>query len=319
MLENAIVFALTANKEMANDIVGHLGMKLGNCVVRHFADGAIMINTTDSVRGKKVYIIQSTSNPVTERLMELLIFIDALKRASAKEITAVVPYYGYARQDRKASPREPITAKLVANLLQTAGINRIVTIDLHAPQIQGFFDVPVDELSAIPFFAKYLKDKLGNKEEYVVVAPDHGGTTRARRLSLLLDCPIAIVDKRRPRPNVAEVMGIVGDVKGKVAIMVDDIIDTGGTIIAGANKVMENGAKKVYAVCTHGIFSEDALSKLDKSVFEEIIISNTIALPEKAASKKIKVISLAPMIAKAIEHIEQGLSLSIVYDLFNKP
>jgi ribose-phosphate pyrophosphokinase len=319
MLENAVVFALTANNEMANEIVGHLGLKLGNCVVRHFADGEIMINTLDSVRGKKVYIIQSTANPVTERLMELLIFIDALKRASAKEITAVVPYYGYARQDRKASPREPITAKLVANLLQTAGINRIVTIDLHAPQIQGFFDVPVDELSAIPFFAKYLIQNILKNDDFVVVAPDHGGTTRARRLSLLLNCPIAIVDKRRPRPNVAEVLGIVGDVNGKIAIMLDDIIDTGGTIIEGAKKIMENGAKKVYVVCTHGIFSGDAIDNLDKSVIEQVIISNTIALPNRKIPKKIKVISLAPMIAKAIEHIEQGLSLSVVYDLFNKP
>jgi ribose-phosphate pyrophosphokinase len=319
MLENAVIFALTANKEMANDIVAHLGLNLGKCEVKHFADGEIMINTLDSVRGKKVYVIQSTSNPVTESLMELLIFIDALKRASAKEITAVVPYYGYARQDRKASPREPITAKLVANLLQVAGINRIVTIDLHAPQIQGFFDVPVDELSAIPFFAKYLKQELGKNKDIVVVAPDHGGTTRARRLSLLLDCPIAIIDKRRPSPNVAEVMGVVGDVKGKVAILIDDIIDTGGTLIAGASKVKEFGAKKVYAVCTHGIFSNNALEKLEKSDFEKIIISDTIALPKGKISKKIKVISLAPMIAKAIEHIEKGLSLSIVYDLFNKP
>jgi ribose-phosphate pyrophosphokinase len=319
MLDNAVIFALTANKEMAKEIVGHLGLNLGRCEVRHFADGEIMINTLDSVRGKKVYIIQSTSNPVTENLMELLIFIDALKRASAKEITAVVPYYGYARQDRKASAREPITAKLVANLLQVAGINRIVTIDLHAPQIQGFFDVPVDELSAIPFFAKYLKSKLGNNQDLVVVSPDHGGTTRARRLSLLLDCPIAIVDKRRPRPNVAEVMGVVGDVKGKIAILIDDIIDTGGTLIAAASKVKEFGAKEVYAVCTHGIFSNNALEKLEKSDFKKIIISNTIALPAGNKSTKVEVISLAPMMAKAIEHIEKGLSLSIVYDLFNKP
>ncbi|MCK9198144.1 MAG: ribose-phosphate pyrophosphokinase [Bacilli bacterium] len=317
MLEKTVVFALTANKDMALEVVNQLGLELGDVEVKHFADGEVMVETLQSVRGKNVYIIQSTCSPVTERLMELLVFADGLKRGSAREINAVIPYYGYARQDRKAKAREPISAKLVADLLQVSGIHRVITMDLHAPQIQGFFDCPVDDLSAIPLFGRYFKKIINKDEEIVVVSPDHGGTTRARKLGTILNAPIAIIDKRRPKPNVAEVMGIIGDVKGKVAIMIDDIIDTGGTICAGAQALMDAGASRVYAACSHGIFSGDAIKKLQCSVFDEIVITNTIPLSEDKKISKIKVLSVAPMIAKAIEHIELGLPLSIVYDLYN--
>lgn len=317
MLEKTVVFALTANKDMALEVVNQLGLELGDVEVKHFADGEVMVETLQSVRGKNVYIIQSTCSPVTERLMEVLVFADGLKRGSAREINAVIPYYGYARQDRKAKAREPISAKLVADLLQVSGIHRVITMDLHAPQIQGFFDCPVDDLSAIPLFGRYFKKIINKDEEIVVVSPDHGGTTRARKLGTILNAPIAIIDKRRPKPNVAEVMGIIGDVKGKVAIMIDDIIDTGGTICAGAKALMDAGASRVYAACSHGIFSGDAIKKLQCSVFDEIVITNTIPLGEDKKISKIKVLSVAPMIAKAIEHIELGLPLSIVYDLYN--
>jgi ribose-phosphate pyrophosphokinase len=316
MLEKTLVFALTSNIEMAEEVVQNLGLELGKCEVKHFADGEIIVDILQSVRGKNVYVIQSTCPPVTERLMELLVFVDALKRASAREINVVIGYYGYSRQDRKAKAREPITARLVADLLETAGISRLVTLDLHAPQIQGFFNCPVDDLSAIPLFARYLKGKLAGKS-IVVVSPDHGGATRARKLATFLDASIAIIDKRRPQPNVSEVMNIIGDVKGKTAVMVDDIIDTAGTIAAGAKAIMDSGAESVYAVCSHGIFSGPAHERLEASPFVEIITTNTIPLPAHMRNGKVKVLSVAPMIAKAIEHIELGLALSIVYDLYN--
>ncbi len=317
MLEKTVIFALTANIDMANDVAKQLGLDLGEVDVKHFADGEIMVETLQSVRGKNVYIIQSTCSPVTERLMELLIFADALKRASANEINAVIPYYGYARQDRKNKAREPISAKLVADMLQKAGVHRLITVDLHAPQIQGFFDCPVDDLSAIPLFGRYFKKIIDPKQEIVVVSPDHGGATRARKLGTILDASIAIIDKRRPRPNVAEVMGIIGEVKGKIAIMIDDMIDTGGTITAGAAALKKAGALEVYAACTHGVFSNEAIQRLQDSVFCEVVTTNTIPLVKEKQIDKIKVLSMAPMIAKAIEHIELGLPLSIVYDLYN--
>ena len=316
MLKRTMVFALTANVEMAQNIAQELGLDLGACEVKHFADGEILIDINESVRGKNVYIIQSTCAPTTERLMELLIFVDALKRASAREINVVTPYYGYARQDRKAKAREPITAKLVADLLETAGIDRLICFDLHAPQIQGFFDCPVDDLTAIPLFAKYFLQELKGKD-VVVVSPDHGGTTRARRLANYLHAPIAIIDKRRPRANVAEVMAIIGDVKDRVAIMIDDMIDTGGTICAGAQALIDNGATEVYAACTHAVFSGPAIDRLEKSVFKKVVISDTINLAPEKRIDKVEILSLAPMIAKTIEHIELGLPLSAVYDMFD--
>lgn len=314
MLTKTIVYALTANIEMAKEVVAHLGVDLHYAEVKHFLDGEIIASPSDSVRGKNVYVIQSTCNPATERLMEVLILVDALKRASAKEITVVMPYFGYARQDRKAHAREPITARLVANLLQTAGINRVVTLDLHSPQIQGFFDCPADDLSAIPLLGDYFKNRFP-KEEVVVIAPDHGGATRARKMGMFLECPIAIIDKRRPKPNVAEVMNVIGEVEGKVCIMIDDIIDTGGTIIAGAQALVKNGAKAVYAACTHGVFSNDALQRLEASCINEVVTTNTVPR-QNVNYTKLRILSIAPMLAKAIDHIEKGIPLSLVYDEF---
>lgn len=315
MLSKTIVYALTANIEMAKEVTTHLGVDLNYAEVKHFLDGEIIVSPSDSVRGKNVYVIQSTCTPATDRLMELLIFVDALKRASAREITVVIPYFGYARQDRKARAREPITARLVANLLQTAGINRVVTLDLHSPQIQGFFDCPADDLSAIPLLGSYFKRQF-SMEDVVVVAPDHGGATRARKLAMVLEAPIAIVDKRRPKPNVAEVMNIIGDVQGKICIMIDDIIDTGGTIIAGAQGLIKNGAKEVYAACTHGLFSNDGLKRLQDSCIKAVITTNTIPNVNGGNYSKLTVLSIASMLARAIDHIERGEPLSLVYDEF---
>ncbi|MDD2433655.1 MAG: ribose-phosphate pyrophosphokinase [Bacilli bacterium] len=318
MLEKTVIFALTANKQMVADITNQLGLQPGAVEVKHFADGEIFVDTLQSVRGKNVYIVQSTCSPVTDRLMEILVFADALKRASAQEVNCVIPYYGYARQDRKNKAREPITAKLVADMLQVAGIHRLITVDLHAPQIQGYFDCPVDDMTAIPLFGRYFKKTLDPKEDIVVVSPDHGGATRARKLGTILNAPIAIIDKRRPKPNEAEIMGIIGEVKGKVAVMIDDMIDTGGTITKGAEALIKAGATKVYGACTHAVFSGEAIEKIQNSVFEQVVTTNTIPLtPEKAKiATKVKVLSMAPMIAKAIEHIELGLPLSVVYDLY---
>ena len=318
MKNNAIIFALTANVEMAKEISKELGIPLGKSEVVHFADGEIIVENATTVRGKNVYIIQSTCNPVTERLMELLVFIDGLKRASAKEICVVMPYYGYARQDRKAKPREPITSRLVADMLKVAGADRIIVTDLHAPQIQGFFTCPVDDLSAVPLFADYFRSALKGKE-IVVVSPDHGGVTRARKLaSFLNDAPIAIIDKRRPRPNVAQVMNIIGDVKGKVAIMIDDIVDTAGTLCIGAQAIKDAGATEVYAAVSHGVLSGPAIERIGGSCLTNLVITDSIPLTPEKEIDKIKVLTIAPMIAKVIEYIEKGISLSIVHDMYHK-
>lgn len=318
MKNKAIIFALTANVEMAKEISKELGIPLGKSEVVHFADGEIIVENATTVRGKNVYIIQSTCNPVTERLMELLVFIDGLKRASAKEICVVMPYYGYARQDRKAKPREPITSRLVADMLKVAGADRIIVTDLHAPQIQGFFTCPVDDLSAVPLFADYFRSALKGKE-IVVVSPDHGGVTRARKLaSFLNDAPIAIIDKRRPRPNVAQVMNIIGDVKGKVAIMIDDIVDTAGTLCIGAQAIKDAGATEVYAAVSHGVLSGPAIERIGGSCLTNLVITDSIPLTPEKEIDKIKVLTIAPMIAKVIEYIEKGISLSIVHDMYHK-
>lgn len=318
MKNNAIIFALTANVEMAKEISKELGIPLGQSEVVHFADGEIIVENATTVRGKNVYIIQSTCNPVTERLMELLVFIDGLKRASAKEICVVMPYYGYARQDRKAKPREPITSRLVADMLKVAGADRIIVTDLHAPQIQGFFTCPVDDLSAVPLFADFFRSELKGKD-IVVVSPDHGGVTRARKLaSFLNDAPIAIIDKRRPRPNVAQVMNIIGDVKGKVAIMIDDIVDTAGTLCIGAQAIKDSGATEVYAAVSHGVLSGPAIDRIKGSCLTNLVITDSIPLAPEKQTDKIKVLTIAPMIAKVIEYIEKGISLSIVHDMYHK-
>ena len=314
MIKDTVVFALTSSVDLANEIAQTVGVPLGNCDVRHFADGEILVQLGESVRGKNVYIVQSTCNPVSSTLMELLIAIDACKRASAKFITAVIPYYGYARQDRKARPRQPITSKLVATLLETAGANHVITMDLHATQIQGFFDVPADDLSCVPLISEYFESK--KLENVVVVSPDHGGIARARALAENLNAPIAIIDKRRPKPNVAEVMSIIGDVKDKVAIIIDDIVDTAGTLTIAASALKKAGAVEVYAAATHGILSNPAVERIANSELVELVISDSISLPEEKKIDKIKVLTVANMLAKAIEYIEKGSSMNVVYDLY---
>ncbi len=315
MKNNITIFALSSNQDLANSIADILGTKVGKCDVHHFADGEILVEIGESVRGKDVFIVQSTSNPVTENLMEVLVLADALKRASAKEITAVIPYFGYARQDRKAKPRQPITSRLVADLLTVAGVNRVVTVDLHARQIQGFFDIPVDEMEALPLICKYFKNQ--NIEDLCVVSPDHGGATRARKMSEALDCPIAIIDKRRPKPNVAEVMGIIGDVEGKNCILIDDMIDTAGTIVAGASVLKEKGAKDVYIACTHGVLSGPAVERLKDCVAKQIVITDTINIPESKKFDKLVEISVAELLAHTIESIENNLPVSDVFTQFD--
>ncbi|MEG0176552.1 ribose-phosphate diphosphokinase [Anaerorhabdus sp.] len=316
-MNETIVFALTSSVELANEIVDHLSLPLGKISVKHFQDGEILVEPDETVRGRSVYIVQSTCAPVTERLMEVLICIDACKRASAGEINVVMPYYGYARQDRKARARQPITAKLVADLLQTAGADRLITIDLHASQIQGFFNVPIDDLTAVPMIGQYFKSK--GLDDVVVVSPDHGGTTRARKLADALEAPLAIVDKRRPKPNVAEAMNVIGEVDGKTAIIIDDIVDTAGSLIASVNILVAKGAKEVYCACTHGVLSGPAIERIENSPIREMVITNTIPLndEQKAGSNKITSLSVGYMISKTIEAIETHSPVSDVYNLFN--
>ncbi|BAU26195.1 ribose-phosphate pyrophosphokinase [Aneurinibacillus soli] len=306
------VFTCNANPALAKEIVDHIGLPMGNAQVIHFSDGEVQIKLNESVRGADVFVIQSTSAPVNEHLMELLVMVDALKRASAKSINVVIPYYGYARQDRKARARDPITAKLVANLIETAGAHRVITMDLHATQIQGFFDIPVDHLLGVPILGKHFADK--NLEDIVVVSPDHGGVTRARKLAERLEAPIAIIDKRRPEPNVAEVMNIVGNIEGRTAIIIDDIIDTAGTITLAAHALMEAGAKAVYACCTHPVLSGPAIERIENSSIKELIVTNSIPLGPEKQSEKIKSLSVAPIIGEAIIRVHEELSVSKLFD-----
>lgn len=310
--ESLQLFTLNSNRELAEEIANHIGIPLGKCSVSKFSDGETQINIEESVRGCEVYIVQSASEPVNDNLMELLILIDALKRASAASINIVMPYYGYARQDRKARSREPITAKLVANLIETAGADRIITLDLHAPQIQGFFDVPIDHLQGVPILSDYIKQK--NLEDLVIVSPDHGGVIRARRMADRLKAPIGIIDKRRPRPNVAEVMNIIGNVEGRTAIIIDDIIDTAGTIQLAADALIDNGAKEVYACCTHPVLSGPAIERIESSQIKELVVTNTITLPEEKQSPKITQLSVASLIGEAITRIHEHKSVSILFD-----
>jgi ribose-phosphate pyrophosphokinase len=307
------LFSLNSNRALAEEIAKVIGVELGKNSVTRFSDGEIQINIEESIRGCDVFVIQSTSGPVNEHLMELLIMIDALKRASAKTINIVMPYYGYARQDRKARAREPITAKLVANLLETAGATRVITLDLHAPQIQGFFDIPIDHLMGVPILGEYFKTKKFDKD-IVIVSPDHGGVTRARKLAERLKAPIAIIDKRRPRPNVAEVMNIVGNIDGKIAILIDDIIDTAGTITLAANALVENGAAEVYACCTHPVLSGPAINRIENSNIKELVVTNTIALSEEKKIGKIHELSVAALIGEAIIRVHEEQSVSTLFD-----
>ncbi|GAK07795.1 LOW QUALITY PROTEIN: ribose-phosphate pyrophosphokinase [Geomicrobium sp. JCM 19038] len=306
------IFSLNSNQALTEEIVRHLGCELGRSSVKRFSDGEIQISIEESVRGCEVYVVQSTSFPGNENIMELLIMVDALKRASQKRINVVMPYYGYARQDRKARSREPITAKLIANLLETAGVTRVITMDLHAPQIQGFFDMPVDQLQGVPILSEYFADK--NLEDVVVVAPDNGGVVRARKMAEALNAPIAFIDKRRPQPNVAEVMNIVGEFKGRNAIIIDDLIDTAGTITLAANALIENGAKAVYACCTHPVLSGPAISRIEGSPIKELVITNSIQLPEDKQSHKITTLSIAPLVADAINRVHNEVSVSSLFD-----
>ena len=308
--DNLKVFTCNANPKLADEISSYLGIELGKSHVQNFSDGETNITIDESVRGCDVFIVQSTCAPVNDNLMELLIMIDAMRRASARRITAVIPYYGYARQARKSRGREPITAKLVANLIVKAGADRVLTMDLHAQQIQGFFDIPVDHLMGVPILADYYKGL--NIEDLVVVSPDMGGVTRARSLATRLGVPLAIIDKRRPMPNVSEIMNIIGDINGKNVIMIDDIIDTAGTITNGAAALVERGAKSVYVSCTHPILSGPAYERLQNAPIKEIVTTNTI--PTTKPMDKLTVLSVAPLMGEAILRIHNDASVS---EMFN--
>ena len=309
------VFTCNAHPQLAEEIAKCLGVTLGKSEVLRFSDGEVSVKIDEKVRGTDVFIIQPTSTPANEHLMELLIMIDAMKRASAGRITAVIPYYGYARQDRKTRARDPISSKLVADILQTAGADRVLTMDLHCAQIQGFFNIPLDHLVGMPLLTKYYTDKLdGNTDDVVAVSPDLGSVGRVRGFATKLDIPIAIIDKRRPKVNVSEIMNIIGDVAGKRVILVDDMIDTAGTICNAANALKERGATAVYACCTHGVLSGPALERINESAIEELVVLNTIALPEEKRISKIKEISVAEIFADAIRRIHEDLSVSKLFD-----
>lgn len=314
-VKNIKIFTGNSHPELAQEIAKILGLKVGAGDVGTFSDGEISVNIGETVRGADVFIVQSTCSPVNNNLMELLIMIDAFKRASAGRITAVIPYYGYARQDRKAKSRDPITAKLVADLLTTAGADRVLTMDLHAAQIQGYFNIPVDHLVGSPILSRYFIDKgLADQDDVVVVSPDLGSVTRARKFADKLHAPIAIIDKRRPKANVSEIMNIIGDVEGKKCILIDDMIDTAGTIANAANALKELGAKNVYACCTHGVLSGPAFERINNSAIEELVMLNTIKLPDGVDKEKFKSISVAPLFAEAIKRIYDDEPISKLFE-----
>ncbi|MCX7781591.1 MAG: ribose-phosphate pyrophosphokinase [Negativicutes bacterium] len=306
------IFTGNANPALAEEIARYMGLAIGEAFVGRFNNGETQVTIDESVRGTDVFVVQPTCSPVNDTLMELLIMVDAFRRASARHITAVIPYYGYARQDRKTRGREPISAKLVANLLTTAGVTRVVTMDLHAGQIQGFFDIPVDHLPGVPILAEYFAAK--KLEDLVVVSPDLGGVTRARALADRLHAPIAIIEKRRPLPGVAEVMNLIGQVEGRTAVIIDDIVDTAGSLTEGAKALMRFGAKEVYACCTHAVLSNPAVARIEASDITELVVTNTIPLPDEKKSPKIKVLSVAPLLAEAIVRIFGELSVSKLFD-----
>ncbi|HJC03535.1 ribose-phosphate diphosphokinase [Ligilactobacillus hohenheimensis] len=307
------LFALNSNKPLAQKIADAMGIPLGKTSVDRFSDGEIRINIEESVRGDEIFIVQSTSAPVNDNLMELLIMIDALRRASAATINVVIPYYGYARQDRKVRSREPITAKLVADMIEKAGANRVIALDLHAAQIQGFFDIPVDHLMGAPLLADYfLTNKLD--KDAVVVSPDHGGVSRARKLAEFLKAPIAIIDKRRPRANVAEVMNIIGSVKGKRCILIDDMIDTAGTITLASQALMDAGATDVYACATHPVLSGPAIERIENSPIKQLVVTDSIQLPEEKQIDKLIQVSVGPLIGDAINRIHENESVSPLFN-----
>ena len=306
------IFSLNSNIELAQDIAKYIGIELSQCEVKRFADGEVQVNISETVRGHNVFIVQSTSAPVNDQYMELLIMIDALKRASAEKINVIMPYYGYSRQDRKAAARQPISAKLMADLLQAAGANRVICLDLHAAQIQGFFNIPIDNFLAMPIFAEYFLNK--DLKDIVVVSPDHGGTTRARKLADVLDTPIAIADKRRPKPNQAEIMNMVGDVKDKDCIIIDDMVDTAGTLTIVANFIKNQGARSVYACCTHALLSGNAMERINGSAIKELVCTNTVKLSEdKLASGKVVQLSVANLLGQGIMNIIDDRPVSYLF------
>ena len=317
-LDDVVVFPLTSSISIVEEICNYLNIEPGKVDVKHFADGETLVELGESVRGKRCYVVQSTCKPVNETLMELLICIDALRRSSAAEITCIIPYFGYARQDRKAMPRQPITAKLVASMIESAGANRVVTFDLHAPQIQGFFHCPVDDLTTVPMMGQYFRRKKLKADDVVVVSPDHGGVKRARTLAEMLGCPIAIIDKRRPQANVAEAANIIGDVKGKDVIVVDDICDTGGSLIAASNILKEHEAKDIYVCISHGLFSGNAAIRIQDSPIKEVVSTNTI-VPDKQAlscTNKVTTLSIGWMLSKLILAVSCHTPVSEVYSLY---
>jgi ribose-phosphate pyrophosphokinase len=311
MTDRLILFSGNANRALSQEIADHLGVPLGEAEVSRFADGEILVQIFENVRGADVFVIQPTCRPVNENLMELLVIIDALKRASAWRITAVMPYYGYGRQDRKVQPRVPITARLVADLLTAAGVHRVVTMDLHAGQIQGFFTTPVDHLYAAPVLLQYFQERMLG--DAVVVSPDAGGVERARAFAKRLDTSLAFIDKRRTGPNEARVMHIVGEVEGRDVIIVDDMIDTGGTLTQAVPALLEKGAKRIFASCTHPVLSGAAVERIEGSALEEVVVTNTIPLSEGRHSKKLSVLSVAPLLGEAISRIHKDESVSRLF------
>jgi ribose-phosphate pyrophosphokinase len=302
----------SANLALAQEVAEHLGIPLTPIDIRKFRDGEVWCRIGESVRGQTVFVIQPTCPPVNDNLMELLVIVDALKRASAQEINVVIPYFGYARQDRKSRPREPISAKLVANMIQAAGVDRVIAFDLHMGQVQGFFDIPTDNIEAMPLLAKHFLDKQLN--DVIVISPDIGGTIRARKMAQALNTQLAIIDKRRPRPGEAEVVNVIGDVEGKRAIIMDDIIDSGGTIVHAAARILELGAIEVYAAATHAVFSDGAIDKLVHSPLKEIVVTNTI--PIKKRHEKLSVLSIANVLAHSIHSIHEAESMGKVFEEF---
>lgn len=306
------MFALNSNRKLATEMAELLGCELGKCSVSRFSDGEIQMNIEENVRGSEVFIVQSTSNPVNEHILELLIMIDALKRASASKINVVIPYFGYGRQDRKARSREPITAKLVANLLERAGATRVLTLDLHTAQTQGFFDIPVEHLIGVPVLSQYFENK--GLEDIVVVAPHSGSIRRARKMADLLHSPLALVDKRNLEENATKIPSVIGNVKGKNAIIIDDLIDTGTTITLAARALAENGAESIYACCTHPVFTGKAIDKIESSPIKELVVTNTIKLPNEKVISKIKSISVAALLVDAIDRVHNEKAVSPLFE-----
>ena len=306
------LFTCNSHPELAQEIAEHMGVELGKATVTKFSDGEISVSIWESVRGKDCFIIQSTAEPVNDNLMELLIMTDALKRASANSVTAVIPYYGYARQDRKAKARDPITSKLVANMLTAAGVNRVITMDLHASQEQGFFDIPVDHMVGQPLLTDYFK--LKDLDDLVIVSPDHGSVSRARNMAKPFNVPIAIIDKRRPEPNKSEIMNIIGDIENKNCLILDDMIDTAGTICNAAKALMDLGAKSVYACATHAVLSGPAIERIEASPIKEMVLLNTIPIPEEKRIKKITVLSTGHIFAETIMRVYSNKPISVMFN-----